>query len=248
MLTNLKPRIKRPSNGTVIAVIALFVALSGSATAAVVINGKQIKKGTISEARLSKALKKKLKSKSVNAAPVAGATGSTGPQGVRGPQGNNGSDGSPGPQGAKGDQGVKGEQGDTGDAGEQGPRGAKGSQGPAGATGPAGPTGPGLELAATFNDKSELISCGPIRCDEELDITNATPGQVVINFRRETNIIAATATLTGTGVAADDAPGFVRTKVQNTEGGGTITVYTGRAKGGSANYENKPFSITVASQ
>lgn len=50
-------------------------------------------------------------------------------------------------QGPKGDTGEIGPQGATGETGEQGPRGETGPQGPQGETGPAGPAGPAGELS-----------------------------------------------------------------------------------------------------
>jgi hypothetical protein len=51
----------RPSNGTVIALLALFLASVGSATAASLITSQQIKNGTIKEIDLNKAYRERLK-------------------------------------------------------------------------------------------------------------------------------------------------------------------------------------------
>src|SRR5688572_23064812 len=48
----MKSRLRRPSAGTLIAVLALFVALGGPAEAARLINGKLIKRGTIRSAQV----------------------------------------------------------------------------------------------------------------------------------------------------------------------------------------------------
>jgi hypothetical protein len=71
----------RTSPTLIVALIALVVAMSGSAVAASLITGKQIKDGTIQRVDLSKKAKASLK----------------GPQGLPGPQGPKGDRGDPGP-------------------------------------------------------------------------------------------------------------------------------------------------------
>ena len=51
-VTTMKLRLRRPSAGTLIALVALFVALGGPAEAARLINGKLIKRGTIRSAQV----------------------------------------------------------------------------------------------------------------------------------------------------------------------------------------------------
>ena len=76
-------RVMRGRSGMVLAfVLGLVIATAGTAGAARLITGKQIKDGSISEKDLSKALRKALK-----------ATGKAGPQGVQGPQGAKGDPG-----------------------------------------------------------------------------------------------------------------------------------------------------------
>lgn len=85
----------------VVAMLALFVALTGTAvaTTSVLITGKQIKNGSITGLDI--------KNKSVTATDIkgrlCGATGPRGPQGAAGPQGPQG------PQGAQGIQGTAGQ-------------------------------------------------------------------------------------------------------------------------------------------
>jgi len=86
--------------GLVIAVVALVVALGGTAFAAAGLNSKQ-----------KKEVKKIAKQ-------------------FAGKQGPKGDPGSAGAQGAKGDQGPKGDQGSKGDEGNQGPKGDEGPAGP----------------------------------------------------------------------------------------------------------------------
>jgi hypothetical protein len=91
-------KFRRPSGSMVVAIIALVLAMGGSAVAASVITSKQIKDGTIQTKDLSKKALKALK----------GKKGATGAAGAAGPQG---------PQGAQGAQGVQGLKGDTGPRG-----------------------------------------------------------------------------------------------------------------------------------
>lgn len=85
--------------GLVVAVIALVLALTGAAFAAVGLNGKQKKEVT-------KIAKK-----------YAGQRGATGPQGAAGAQGNPGQKGATGLQGAPGNRGATGATGATGQTG-----------------------------------------------------------------------------------------------------------------------------------
>jgi hypothetical protein len=96
---------------TVIASIALFVALAGSAAAGTaLITGAQIKNGSIGLADLSATAKSSLRGQQGPAGP-AGAGGAFGPQGVAGPQGIQGPQGERGPQGSPGSKGEPGAPG-----------------------------------------------------------------------------------------------------------------------------------------
>jgi hypothetical protein len=92
----------RPSSATVIAVVALFVALGGTSYATVTtllpkngVGSTQVINGSLQKVDLSTKA-------------IRGLRGTRGPQGVAGPQGVTG------PQGATGPQGQKGDKGDTG--------------------------------------------------------------------------------------------------------------------------------------
>jgi hypothetical protein len=86
-------RFRRPKFSNVIAVIALFAVLGGSAYAGSKINGKKIKPGTVT----SKALKDKtIKTKDLSDAAVNDL------QGQQGPKGDTGAQGEQGPQGPAG--------------------------------------------------------------------------------------------------------------------------------------------------
>jgi hypothetical protein len=93
---------QRPPAAMVVAVVALFVALGGSATAAFVVTGQTIKDGTVTGADLkNRTLAKKKLSKRA----LLALRGQTGPPGAQG---------APGPQGPKGDQGMEGDTGPRG--------------------------------------------------------------------------------------------------------------------------------------
>jgi hypothetical protein len=103
---------RRPSPALVVAIVALFVAFSGTATAALVMTGKQIKDGTITSKDLrnrtlgTNKLSKKAVSSLKGQRGPAGAQGPRGEAGVQGVQGPKGDTGAIGPQGPKGDTGV----------------------------------------------------------------------------------------------------------------------------------------------
>ena len=111
----------------VIAGLALFFALGGSAYAAkkyLITSTSQIKPSVLAQ----------LKGR-------AGANGAQGPAGPAGAAGAGGPQGSAGPQGPAGNAGGQGVKGETGAAGSAGTTGKEGPRGTAGSTGPQGPTG-----------------------------------------------------------------------------------------------------------
>lgn len=110
MLTRVQNRLG--TTGLIVAIVALVVALAGTAFAAAGLNGKQ-----------KNEVKKIAKQ-------FAGKRGPTGPQGPAGAQG------------AKGDPGARGDKGDQGPEGKQGPAGPEGPQGPTGPAGPTETTLP----------------------------------------------------------------------------------------------------------
>jgi hypothetical protein len=112
---------------TVVAYLALFAALGGTAYAAVTVTGKNIKDGTVTGRDVKN---RSLGTSKLSATAVGSLTGDRGPAGPEGP---------PGPQGLKGDQGPDGPIGQTGAKGDTG---ATGDTGPAGQGGPSGPVGP----------------------------------------------------------------------------------------------------------
>ena len=139
----------------VVAVIALIVALSGSAVAAKsLIDGRDIRRRSIPADRLTAAAVRSLK----------GAKGDTGARGVTG---------ATGATGAQGAAGAAGERGERGERGEQGERGERGEQGPAGPQGEAGADGEdaGVEIA------QQLTLDGPLTIapEQTLDLPADPP-------------------------------------------------------------------------
>lgn len=127
---------------TIIAVLALFVALgSGAAAATGLISGKKIKNHSMPARKLTHHAITTLRGHR-GPAGATGPTGAAGPQGPTGPKGDIGLTGPQGSQGATGPQGPKGATGATGATGAQGPQGATGATGATGAQGPQGATGP----------------------------------------------------------------------------------------------------------
>ncbi len=97
-------RITRPSPAMAVALLALLVALGGTATAASVVlikSSKQIAKGAIATSDLSKSAQKALKGRTGPAGPVgpAGSAGISGPAGPAGSAGAAGAVGAAGPAG-----------------------------------------------------------------------------------------------------------------------------------------------------
>jgi len=95
--------MKQPKLSTILAAIAVFIVLGGTATAASgLINGKKIKKGTVTN--------KQLKNKTLTTAKFSPATVSAlkGSQGPRGEKGERGAQGDPGPKGDTGIPGLNG--------------------------------------------------------------------------------------------------------------------------------------------
>ncbi|MBS1893822.1 MAG: collagen-like protein [Actinobacteria bacterium] len=127
------PRRRLPRPGTVLAAIAVFAVLAGTASAATgLINGKQIKPGTITGKQIKK---KSLGLNTLNASAVNGLRGATGP---------------------RGEAGLKGE---TGPKGEVGPKGETGPQGPAGIVSPLFGADAGENIA---EDEEKIVLTVPV--------------------------------------------------------------------------------------
>jgi hypothetical protein len=128
----------RPSSATVIACLALSIALGGTASAAVLITGKQVKDGSVSARDITNQSLTGLDVKDRSLTPLDFNGSLEGPAGPAGSNGLKGDTGPVGPGGAAGPQGPKGDKGEQGPAGPSGPAGPVG---PAGARGPSGVSG-----------------------------------------------------------------------------------------------------------
>ena len=137
-MRRVRPFRRLPSPALVMGMIALLVALSGTATgqtaytaAKKLVTGNQIKNNSITSADVKNG---SLLERDFRAGELpAGDTGPTGPRGAQGAAGDAGGVGPTGPRGA---------QGDAGNPGPTGPRGVEGDAGPVGPTGPRGLVGP----------------------------------------------------------------------------------------------------------
>jgi len=94
-------RRHRPSPATVIALLALFVSLGGSAYAINKIGTNQIRNGAVTKPKLATNIKRKLDQKT-----HPGARGARGPTGPTGPTGTTGTTGTTGHQGDPGTDGI----------------------------------------------------------------------------------------------------------------------------------------------
>ncbi len=172
-------RFRRPSPALIIAIAALFVAMSGSAVAATkllvqthdIANGAvtnhKIASGAVGFAKLNTPVRQEL-AKASGRGVVTGQPGPAGPQGTQGTQGAKGDTGAPGatgPQGAKGDTGPQGAKGDIGPQGVKGDTGPQGVKGDTGASGPVGPA----ELESSRN-------CTPTLCIDDAPGTDGSSG------------------------------------------------------------------------
>jgi collagen triple helix repeat protein len=161
-------RLPRPA--TVLAGLALVVALGGTGYAAVVLPA-----GSVGTAQLKKdaVVSSKVKNGSLRAADFAAGALPAGPQGPAGPAGRGGAAGVQGPAGATGAAGPQGPAGPPGPKGDTGPKGdpgAAGDPGPKGDTGPKGDPGDISALTYVKTDSGPLpahtqygfeAACGP---------------------------------------------------------------------------------------
>ncbi|WP_026910906.1 hypothetical protein [Patulibacter minatonensis] len=124
MSTTETRRPRRPSPSLLVALLALFVALGGTATAAALIDGKRIRSGTVTG--------KQVKNRSLTSSDLSAST-------VKALQGR---------------AGATGATGAVGPAGAAGPTGPVGPAGAVGAAGPAGPAGIVVPQSATLASKN----------------------------------------------------------------------------------------------
>jgi Collagen triple helix repeat (20 copies) len=173
-------RIAQPSPATVVALIALFVALGGTSYA---VTGL----GSSSARRFYACVTQTFHTLNLTNASAACPAGErkiswdpTGQRGARGPRGAKGPGGIPGSTGAIGPQGPQGNAGASGAQGAPGPRGAAGSQGPkgdTGATGSSGATGPQGTIASVVT-RDRLVSVSAGGSAQAVQACNA--GEIVV--------------------------------------------------------------------
>lgn len=202
MFSGIRKRM-RVTPGTVIATVALVLAMSGGAYAAgkyVITSTKQIKPSVL----------KSLQGK----AGKAGANGAAGATGPAGPAGTAGTAGTPG---AKGETGPKGETGAKGETGTKGEKGEKGLTGETGFTStlPKGKTETGLWSVST----AELPAASEIYGTISFPIPLATSGAVVFLDQAETE------------AAATNVNGCTGTVEHPTAPAGKLCIYTAEEQG-----------------
>jgi hypothetical protein len=91
---------RRPSGATLVALLALFIALGSSATAAVLVTGRQVKDGSLTGADVKN---RSLTAKDLRKGTIPAAkAGPVGPAGAKGDPGPKGDPGQPGPKGDTG--------------------------------------------------------------------------------------------------------------------------------------------------
>jgi Collagen triple helix repeat (20 copies) len=134
---------RRPSTAMAVAFIALFLAVSGTATAAHLITGRQIARNAITGKHVRD---HSLSARDFSGSLVgpAGATGQEGPRGFTGAKGERGPQGDRGPQGERGlpgKDGLNGKDGKDGEPGLDGKDGINGHDGKDGLDGKDGAPG-----------------------------------------------------------------------------------------------------------
>ena len=153
-------RLPRPRHATVVAYLALFVALGGTSYAAITVTGSNVTDESLTgqDVRDGSLRSRDVENNTLTSSDVRDSSlrerdflpGSL-PQGERGPAGPEGAKGDTGPVGppgpsvsgsTEGPAGPAGPAGPVGPAGPAGPAGTKGDSGPTGERGPAGTTGP----------------------------------------------------------------------------------------------------------
>ncbi|MCW3000654.1 MAG: Collagen triple helix repeat protein [Solirubrobacterales bacterium] len=123
----------------VMATMAVFIALGGTATAAtLIITGRDVRNESLTGADIKNRSIKRLDITSS----VLASHGGRGITGARGPAGEAGTNGAVGLQGNAGAPGKKGDLGTPGAKGDTGTTGPKGDTGPTGDPGAPGPAGP----------------------------------------------------------------------------------------------------------
>lgn len=151
--------IRRPSHATVVAYLAIFVALGGTGYAASKIDSGDVRNGSLTG--------EDVHNKSLTGVDVGNE--SLGLRDFRVDELPAGRQGPPGADGEDGPRGRAGPFGEDGPRGPRGPAGPPGPQGPAGAEGPPGPPGPGGGEGAPAG-YAEVEADGTVVADRNLNI------------------------------------------------------------------------------
>lgn len=167
--------------------IGALLATAGTATAAKLITGKDIKDGSISARDLSKSLRSQINR--------TGSSGTSGPRGEQGPKGETGSSGAAGARGPAGSQGEPGAKGDPGVQGDPGANGNPGAQGPEGdRTHVVTKLSPSYEQVASnstgaFADALTLPGMGTLQvsCIQFPDPPSSTVYRGIVRFKNTTS-------------------------------------------------------------
>lgn len=228
--------LPRPSVATVISVVALSIALGGSATAGVIWGDGA---GNAVTAAKKKAKKKKKKStdkqRTTRVVGPKGEVGAQGPQGATGAQGPAGADGLSGATGSEGPQGPPGADGQDGEDGQDGLDGLDGQDGQDGDN----TVRLGAQVAADGSIVPPVYSNPPGGVQIQHDITDPGIYQIVFTGPQDTRVIAtATATLQD-----DTTPALISTSVTNQQQASVVAV-TIRALPGMGGTD-LPFAVQV---
>ncbi len=216
-MSTLKKLRARISSAHIIAMIALFVALSGSSYAAVTtikasqirnnsIPGSKLKAGSIPATKLrnNSITGLKLKNNSVGRAdlrtdalnPVAGGGNLINPNSTTDDESSSSSNGARGPQGPAGPRGLTGSQGAKGDTGATGSNGAQGAAGVSQFV----PVTNGATVAVGATTATSSVGCGT---GQALYGTNYTTSSIVPQASAVTSAPGEAATYTVTITAAE---------------------------------------------
>jgi hypothetical protein len=211
----MKNHLRRPSPALILAIVALVLALTGSAIAAkryLITSTKQISPAALKElAKLS-------------GGGGTGAVGATGPAGATGAPGATGGAGETGAAGPTGAEGAKGPTGDKGPTGEPGPQGVPGPQGPPGTSGGGTSTGTANVQWAVVNGEGALA-----RVSESGITSNRRDAKVLgsylVKFPTNVTDCAYEATVGLPGTTGASLPGTA-TVVRYAEDENTVLVQT----------------------
>lgn len=217
--TNSRLRFPRPSAGTAISLVALFVALAGTATAAITVTSKSVKDGSLTtrDVKNGSLTGTDIRDRSITSKDVAG--------------------------GAVGPQGEKGEAGSEGPQGPQGPPGADGLT-VTGPQGEAGPPGAGVRYAANVSSSGSVESF--YSNGDTPTVTRTATGTYAIDFSSadasDSSVYVASANLAEVPTG-NSSPALIFISIDN--GNKSVTVKV-TSKANTPALTDGAFSVTVA--